>query len=79
MVRRYEIAIKQRDEAREEVEMLKTELMKRDRQIHSLETQIENLTVVRTAFPTPQAVEVSRRYLSGLVREINQCINDLTS
>lgn len=75
---RYHTAVNQRDQARAEVEALRDELEKRNREIALLKVQVENLTVVRTVFPTPQAVAESRKYLSGLVREIDQCIKDLT-
>lgn len=78
IAQRYNVAVEQRDRARAEAEDLNKELEKCRKEITLLKVQIENLTVVRTAFPTPQAVADSKKYLSGLVREIDQCIKDLT-
>lgn len=79
IAQRYRLAVEQRDEARQKALDLENELTKRDAEIQLLKTQIENLTVVRTAFPSKQAVADSRSYLAGLVREIDQCIKDLTT
>lgn len=79
IAQRYQLALEQRNEARAETLSLENELKKRDAEIRQLKTQIENLTVVRTAFPSKQAVADSRSYLTGLVREIDQCIKDLTT
>lgn len=75
---RYHIAIEQRDEARRQIETLESQLRQRDEEITLLKTEIENLTVVTTAFPSKEARSVSRKYLAGLVKEIDQCITDLT-
>ena len=78
VAQRYHAAIAQRDEARSEAAALREELARRDEEIRRLKTDVENLTVVTTAFPSKEAVAQSRKYLSGLVREIDQCITDLT-
>ena len=79
VARRYERAVAERDEALGEVARLQAQLSKCESQITLLKTQVENLTVVTTAFPSKQAIADSREYLSGLVREIDQCIKDLTN
>lgn len=76
---RYEIAVQQRDEARGEVQELTSRLAEREATIRELKTELQNLTIVKTAFPSKQAIAESRDYLTGLVREIDQCIKDLSN
>lgn len=76
---RYHAAIAQRDEARKQIEILTGQITLRDKEITQLKTEIENLTVVTTVFPSKEAKATSRKYLAGLVKEIDQCITDLTN
>ncbi|MDE5607767.1 MAG: hypothetical protein K2I64_02400 [Muribaculaceae bacterium] len=48
------------------------------REIERLTQQVDFLTVVSTTLPAPGDIEKSRAILSGLVREIDKCIKDLT-
>lgn len=79
IAQRYEVAMKQRNEAFSKIEELNKELSKREKELNGLKTEIENLVIVKTAFPSHESIAEGRRYLSGLVKEIDQCINDLTS
>ena len=79
VVQHYEKAIGQRDEALQRVAQLENELLQHKAEIEKLKVEIENITVVKTAFPSKQTMAESRKYLSGLVREIDQYIKDLTS
>lgn len=79
VAQRYEAARRQLEETRLQVETLTKELERRDEKIKLLETEIENLVIVKTAFPSKQAIAQSRDHLAGLVREIDKCITDLTS
>ena len=76
---RYRIIAEQLEKALGQVETLKKELEKREEIIRTLQTEIENLIIVKTAFPSKQAIADSRNQLAGLVREIDRCITDLTS
>lgn len=79
IARRYHKAIEQRDRAREQIEELQQKLDDCNNEIRILKARIEELTVVTTAFPTRQSRDESKKYLTELVREIDQCIKDLTN
>lgn len=79
LVQQYNSVLQQRNDALSMVAELKAELLQRDAAISNLKTEIENLTIVKTAFPSREAMAESKEYLSGLIREIDQCIKDLTS
>lgn len=79
LARRYEIVEGERDEALEKISQLQADIDKRDAEIARLKTEMENLVVVKTAFPSREAMAESRKYLTGLMREIDQCIKDLTT
>jgi len=75
---RYRDAIDQRDSALRQVADLEYTVRQQRRDIERLSQQVEFLTVVSTAMPDRDDVEKSRAMLSGLVREIDKCIKDLT-
>lgn len=79
IAQKYSLMVQQRDEALGAVKQMQAEIEKRDAEISRLKTEIENLVIVKTAFPSAKAIADSRKYLSGLAREIDQCIKDLTS
>lgn len=70
--------IAERDNARREVADRDATIREQRREIERLTQQVDFLTVVSTALPAPGDIEKSRAILSGLVREIDKCINDLT-
>lgn len=69
---------KQKDEAIQRAESLQEIVNRQRREIENLRMQLEYLQVASTFAPTREQVEQSRAILSGLVRDINKCINDLT-
>ena len=79
VAKRYQIAIEQRDAARDEIKRLEDELSVKDREIRELKLKIEYLSVVTSARPGADEMKRSRAMLSELVREIDQCISDLQS
>lgn len=68
----------ERDSARRDVADREATIREQKREIERLSQQVDFLTVVSTALPAPGDIEKSRAILSGLVREIDKCINDLT-
>lgn len=78
LAERYREAVTERDEARRHVIDLEHTVKQQSQEIERLSQQVEFLTVVSTVMPDRDDVEKSRELLSGLVREIDKCINDLT-
>ncbi|MCH5248104.1 MAG: hypothetical protein J1E99_08085 [Muribaculaceae bacterium] len=78
VAQKYEHMVRERDDARKEIEDLKELLLKKEKENDILKVKIENLTVVTTLFPDRGKAREARTLLSGLVREIDQCIKDLT-
>ncbi|MBD5214624.1 MAG: hypothetical protein HDS75_07390 [Bacteroidales bacterium] len=70
--------IVERDDARRQVADRDATIREQQREIERLTQQVDFLTVVSTALPAPGDIEKSRAILSGLVREIDKCIKDLT-
>lgn len=79
VAKQYQIAVEQRDAARDEIKRLEDELSFKDREIRELKLKIEYLSVVTSARPGADEMKRSRAMLSELVREIDQCISDLQS
>lgn len=69
---------KQKEDALRQAENLQEIVDRQRREIQNLRTQLEYLQMASTFAPTREQVEQSRAVLSGLVRDINKCINDLT-
>ncbi|MDE6154040.1 MAG: hypothetical protein K2G21_07850 [Muribaculaceae bacterium] len=78
LAKRYHETVSQRDDAMKRVADLEYTVKEQQRDIERLSQQVEFLTVVSTAMPDRDDVEKSRAILSGLVREIDKCIKDLT-
>ncbi|MDE7475034.1 MAG: DUF3450 domain-containing protein [Duncaniella sp.] len=78
MVERYGQLCQALTDARRKIGELEAVI---DRQRHELEErdrQIEYLKVASVLSPDHRAVEATRAMLSGLVREIDKCINQLS-
>lgn len=61
-----------------EISDLKKELEKERRKNSELTQQVEYLQVVHSVSPRREDVEQTRAFLTGLVREIDKCIADLS-
>ncbi|MDE7472154.1 MAG: hypothetical protein K2M68_01065, partial [Muribaculaceae bacterium] len=68
----------QRDSALKRVADLEYTVKQQQNEVERLSQQVEFLTIVSTAMPDRDDIDKSRALLSGLVREIDKCINDLT-
>lgn len=69
---------RQKEDAVQRAESLQQIVDRQRREIHDLKAQLEYLQIASTFAPSREQVEQSRAVLSGLVRDINKCINDLT-
>ena len=78
LARRYREATTQRDEALRQVADLEYTVKQQQRDIERLTQQVDFLTVVNTVMPDRDDIEKSRAILSGLVREIDKCIKDIS-
>lgn len=78
LVQRYQKAAEERDRALKQVADLEYTVRQQQFDIEKLQSRVEFLTIVSNAMPDRDDVEKSRALLTGLVREIDKCINDLT-
>jgi len=78
LVERYMTLLKAKEEADARVEQLSTQVEQMKKTIETLQTQVEYLKMTTTLTPDHRDVERYRTILSGLVREIDRCIADLT-
>lgn len=75
---RYAELLEEKHAADAEIDELRTQLGRQQREMAHLRQQIENLQVVTTLTPKREDVERSRAFLSQLVRDIDKCIAELT-
>lgn len=68
----------QKEDALRQAQNLQEIVDRQRREIQNLKAQLEYMQIAATFAPTREQVEQSRTVLSGLVRDINKCINDLT-
>lgn len=78
LARRYRETSARCDEALRQVSDLEYTVKQQQSEIERLTQQVEFLTVVNTVMPDRDDVEKSRAILSGLVREIDKCIKDIS-
>lgn len=75
---RYQMLIKEKNDAVERVDTLEKELAKANAKIAQLSADLEYLRVVSTIAPNRDQVEQARAMIQNLVRDIDRCIADLT-
>ncbi|MEE0979732.1 MAG: hypothetical protein UH625_10055 [Muribaculaceae bacterium] len=68
---------KQKQEADIRARQLQEIVDRQRREIESLKMQLEYMQIASSFAPSREQVEQSRAILSGLVRDIDKCINDL--
>lgn len=78
LTERYAILRKEKDSADARIEELNATILKQSKEIESLQQEIEYLKIATTIVPNHKDVEKSRAILSGLVREIDKCISELS-
>ena len=78
LTERYIIVDKAREEALAQVAELQTRVRDLSRQLALCDAEIERLKVSSVLSPDHYDVEATRQFLSGLVREIDKCIAQLS-
>lgn len=78
LTERYAEVIEEKRAAEAQIDELRAQLQRQQREISHLRQQIENLQVVTTISHNRKDVERSRAFLSQLVRDIDKCIAELT-
>ena len=78
MTERYDLLRQAKLAADERIEELTRQLDEARREVTDLQRQIEYLRVASVAVPDHRDVEKARTFISGLVREIDNCITRLT-
>ena len=78
LTERYIIVDKAREEALAQVAELQTRVRDLSRQLALRNAEIERLKVSSVLSPDHYDVEATRQFLSGLVREIDKCIAQLS-
>lgn len=78
LAERYEILAKSRDEAQARVAELEGRLLVAERELESLRAEAEYLRMAAVISPDRDQIEQTRAIVSGLVREIDRCITDLS-
>lgn len=66
------------DATKERLGILEETIRTKDKEIDLLRQQIEHLKVVNTLTPDHRDVEQTRAFLSGLLRDIDKCISELS-
>ncbi|MCM1077514.1 MAG: DUF3450 domain-containing protein [Bacteroides sp.] len=66
------------DDARKRIDELESVISRQQRELEERDRQIEYLKVASVLSPDHRDVEEARAVLSGLVREIDKCINQLS-
>ncbi|MDE5786081.1 MAG: hypothetical protein K2H98_06050 [Duncaniella sp.] len=78
LLSRYEAEKQQHQQAMERITEIEEELLRQQKLIAGLEREITTLKMASVLTPDHRDVEATRSYLSGLVREIDKCINLLS-
>ena len=78
MTERYDLLRQAKLAADERIEELTRQLDEARREVSDLQLQIEYLRVASVGVPDHRDVEKARTFISGLVREIDNCITRLT-
>lgn len=66
------------DEAKTEIESLRADADRKDKEIQQLRMQVEYLQLATTIAPTREQVDATKAIIANLVREIDRCITDLS-
>lgn len=78
VIDRQTLLLKEKEEVEARVLMLEEVIDQQRKEIERLRLETEYLKIAATLSPSREDVEHTRVVLSGLVREIDKCITDLT-
>ena len=76
---KYKTIEKKYAETLEDIKRLEEVIEEKNNELAELNRKLHFLAIVPTSNPTREDVLRYKTFLSGLVREIDQCINDLTN
>lgn len=77
LLKRYAMLEEENAAMKQKINELEATLSRQDRELTDKNRQIEQLQVMGVLAPTREDIEKSRAFLTGLVRDIDKCINEL--
>lgn len=75
---RYEILAESHNRAKARIEELEGELDASRKELQKLNNEVEYLRMATVILPNREHIEQTRAIISGLVREIDRCITELS-
>lgn len=75
---RYEILAESHNRAQARIEELEGELDASRKELQKLHNEVEYLRMATVILPNREQIEQTRAIISGLVREIDRCITELS-
>jgi len=78
LAQRYEALQKLKEEADAKIASLQAEINARDRELKLVRQEVEYLRTAAVISPDRDQIEETRAIISGIVREIDRCIIDLS-
>lgn len=77
LLKRYAMLEEENAAIKQKINELEATLSRQNRELTDKNRQIEQLQVMGVLAPTREDIEKSRAFLTGLVRDIDKCINEL--
>ena len=77
LTERYHVVLNEKQAANKRIAELEATVQSMLKEIESLKQELEFQRIATTISPSREDVDRSRAVLSGLVREIDNCINEL--
>ena len=77
LLKRYAMLEEENTAMKQKINELEATLSRQNRELTDKNRQIEQLQVMGVLAPTREDIEKSRAFLTGLVRDIDRCINEL--
>lgn len=77
LLKRYAMLEEENAAMKQKINELEATLSRQNRELTDKNRQIEQLQVMGVLAPTREDIEKSRAFLTGLVRDIDRCINEL--
>lgn len=77
LLKRYAMLEEENAAMKQKINELEATLSRQNRELTDKNRQIEQLQVMGVLAPTREDIEKSRAFLTGLVRDIDKCINEL--
>lgn len=78
LAEKYNLLLEDRNQALAHIQELEAQLDSQAKELEKLRQEAEYMRMASVLAPNRQQIEVTRALISGLVREIDRCIADLT-